>query len=155
PSGSSVGSFGSAAAAKFQYAAEATGAGASIGGFTVDPNTGALTGLAGFPLALPSCQSTTAERTGAYLYATTGAHVLGYGIDPQTGALNPLPGFPVAAGNTGSSLSIDPANQFLYVAHGSDGRITGFELNAETGDLTPMHSSPFAVGSSADFITTF
>ena len=155
PSGSSVSSLAFGASGKFLYAANATAGGAAIDGFTVDPNTGALTDLAGFPLALPSCQSIIAERTGAYLYARTGAHVLGYGIDPQTGALNPLPGFPVAAGNTGSSLSIDPANQFLYVADGSDGRVTGFELNAETGELTPMPSSPFAVGSSADFITTF
>ena len=52
-------------------------------------------------------------------------------------------------------MSIDPANQFLYVANGSAGTVTSFTLNAATGALTPMLGSPFAVGTSADFITTF
>ena len=84
-----------------------------------------------------------------------GANLLGYSIDAQFGALSPLPGFPIAVGANTGSLTIDPTNQFLYVANGSAGTVTGFELNSATGALTPMPGSPFAVGTSADFIAIF
>jgi 6-phosphogluconolactonase (cycloisomerase 2 family) len=52
-------------------------------------------------------------------------------------------------------VSIDPANQFLYVTNRSAGTVTGFRLNAATGELTAMPSSPFAVGNHPDFLATF
>ncbi|MGH7489787.1 MAG: beta-propeller fold lactonase family protein, partial [bacterium] len=107
------------------------------------------------PYPLPSCSFIVADQTGAYLYATTGTSIIGYGIDPNTGALNPLSGFPIAVGANVRSVSIDPTNQFLYVANGSAGTVTSFTLDAATGALTLMPGSPFAVGTSADFITTF
>jgi 6-phosphogluconolactonase len=154
-SGNSVTSlaFGAAAGEGILYAANANGVDATISGFSIDPNTAALTSLPGFPFALPSCNYIAA--TGTYLYATAGTNVLGYSIDPQTGALSPLPGFPVAVGANSDSISIDPTNQFLYVRNGSTGTVIGFELNGATGELTPMPGSPFAVGKSADFFATF
>jgi 6-phosphogluconolactonase (cycloisomerase 2 family) len=139
----------------FLYAANANGVDATISGFSIDPNTAALTSLPGFPFALPSCNYIAADRTGMYLYATAGTNVLGYSIDAQTGALSPLLGFPVAVDANADSISIDPTNQFLYVRNGSAGTVTGFELNAATGGLTAMPGSPFAVGKAADFIETF
>jgi 6-phosphogluconolactonase (cycloisomerase 2 family) len=152
-SGSSVTSLAFGAAAV--YAANANGVDATISGFSIDPNTAALTSLPGFPFALPSCNYIAADRTDTYLYATAGTNVLGYSIDAQTGALSPLPGFPVAVGANADSISIDPTNQFLYVRNGSAGTVIGFELNAATGELTLMPGSPFAVGKSADFFATF
>ncbi len=156
-SGSSVTSlaFGAAAGEGVLYAANANGVGATISGFSIDPNTAALTSLPGFPFALPSCNYIATDQTSTYLYATAGTNVLGYSIDRQTGALSPLPGFPVAVGANADSISIDPTNQFLYVRNGSAGTVIGFELNAATGELTPMPGSPFAVGKSADFFATF
>ena len=61
----------------------------------------------------------------------------------------------MAVGSNVRSVSIDPANQFLYVANGSTGTVTSFTLNAATGALTPMPGSPFDVGASADFFATF
>ncbi|MEP6884864.1 MAG: beta-propeller fold lactonase family protein [Gammaproteobacteria bacterium] len=141
----------------FLYAANATGAAATISGFSSYEPGGAagLTPLPGFPYAVPSCSYIVADQTGAYLYATAGTNLLGYSIDAQTGALSPLPGFPVAVGATADSVSIDPTNQFLYVRNGSVGTITGFELNGATGALSPMPGSPFAVSKTADFIATF
>ena len=170
PSGSSVSSLAFGAGGKFLYAADASGSTAGIYGFTikpfgfinpdpqtviVDPSSGALTSLPGFPYKLPTCNFVVADQTGTYLYATTGTDLRGYSIDVLTGALTALSGFPIAVGADVRSVSIDPANQFLYVANGSAGTVTGFQLDAATGALSPMPSSPFAVGTSADFFATF
>jgi 6-phosphogluconolactonase (cycloisomerase 2 family) len=153
PSGSSVTSF--AYGKGFLYAANANGLDATISGYSIDTNTGALSGLANFPLALRSCDAIAADQTGAYLYAAAGTNLLGYSIDARTGSLSPLSGFPVAVGADADSISIDPTNQFLYVRNGSAGTVRGFLLDAATGALAPMPGSPFAVGKSADFIATF
>ena len=145
----------SAASGGFLYSANAVGSSADIYGFSVDPSSGVLTSLAGFPFQLPLCNYIITDHTGSRLYATAGTNVFGFGIDPQTGALSPLPGLPVAMGVDADSMSIDPANQFLYVTNATAGSVAGFKLNATTGPLTPMPGSPFTVGTSADFITTF
>ena len=139
----------------FLYAANASGGAAAINGYSVTPNTGALISLTGFPYPLPSCTFIVTDQTHTYLYATAGTDLSGFSMDQQTGALSPLSGFPVAIGASATSVSIDPTNRFLYVAHGSTGTVTGFDLNAATGALTPMPGSPFSVGSSTDFIATF
>jgi 6-phosphogluconolactonase (cycloisomerase 2 family) len=156
PSGGSVSSlaFGGPFDA-FLYAASATGNTAAIYGFGVDPNNGALTILAGSPYSLPSCKFIVADQTGTYLYATTGTDLLGYSIDALTGAPTLLSGFPITVGAEVRSVSVDPTNQFLYVANGSAGTVTSYTLNAATGALTLMPGSPFAVGTSADYIATF
>jgi|GEM_PF-294577 len=142
------------------YAANASGSAASIMGYSIHPNIGdghdgALTPLAGFPYDLPSCSYIVADQTGAYLYATAGTNVFGFSIDKKTGALSPLPGSPIAVGDTADSLSIDPANQYLYATNRSAGKVMGFRLNAATGELTAMPGSPFAVSRPADFVATF
>jgi 6-phosphogluconolactonase len=142
------------------YAAIASGGTARIMGFSIHPpmgdaNDGALTSLSGFPYDLPSCNYIVADQTGAYLYASAGTKVFGFSIDKQTGALSSLPGSPFAVGGTADSVSIDPANQFLYVTNRSAGTVTGFKLNAATGELTAMPSSPFAAGNHPDFLATF
>jgi 6-phosphogluconolactonase (cycloisomerase 2 family) len=152
-SGSSVSSlaFGS----RFLYAANASGANATLSAFAIDPNSAALTGVAGFPMALPFCNYVATDRTGKYLYATVGTTLSGYSINAQTGALGLLPGFPLNVGARADSITIDPANQFLYVRSGSAGTVTGFQLNAATGALTLIPGSPFVVGRTTDFIATF
>ncbi len=97
----------------------------------------------------------TADQTGAYLYVTSGASIVGYAIDATTGALTPLPGFPVATGANAYSITIDPTNQFLYVADDGAAHVSGFTLDASTGALTPMSGSPFPAGNHPAFIATF
>jgi len=155
PSSGGVSVFTLGGDGQFLYAAIASGGAATIVGFNVDPNTGALASLPGVPLALPSCRYIVADQAGAYLYAAGGTNVFGYRIDQKTGALDPLPGFPVGVGAEADTLSVDPTNQFLYVANSSARTVTGFALDAATGALTPTPGSPFAVGSSADLIATF
>jgi 6-phosphogluconolactonase (cycloisomerase 2 family) len=154
-SGSSVTSLAFGAEGAFLYAADANGSTAAIFGFLVDRLSGALSPLSGSPLALPLCNDVVTDQTGTYLYATTGTDLLGYSIDALTGTLTLLPGFPIAVGADVRSVSIDPTNQFLYVANGSAGTVTSYTLNAVTGALTLMPGSPFAVGTAADYIATF
>jgi YVTN family beta-propeller protein len=159
PSGHSVSSLAFGATDKFLYAADANGNAAAIYGFSIDSSgsstRGALATLPGSPYPLPSCTFIVTDQTGSFLYATTDAGLLGYSINATTGALTSLSGFPIAVGVNVRSLSIDPANQFLYVANGSAGTVTSYTLNAATGALTPMLGSPFAEGTSADYIATF
>ena len=126
----------------------------SISGFSVDADTGALAPLSGSPFPLPVSHYIATDRTGAYLYVTSGANVVGYRIDATTGALTELPGFPVAAGGNAYSISIDPTNQFLYVADDGAAHVSGFSLDASTGALTPMAGSPFPAGNHPEFIAT-
>ena len=76
-----------------------------------------MTPLSGSPFPLPVSHYIATDQTGAYLYVTTGTNIVGYAIDATTGALTPLPGFPVSAGANAYSITIDPTNQFVYVAN--------------------------------------
>jgi 6-phosphogluconolactonase (cycloisomerase 2 family) len=141
-------------AGKFLYSANPDATNASISGFSIDPTTGALSSLSGSPFSLPVSHYMATDQTGAYLYVTSGASIVGYAIDATTGALTALPGFPVAAGANAYSITVDPTNQFLYVANDGAANVTGFKLNASTGALTPMAGSPFPAGHHPDFIVT-
>jgi 6-phosphogluconolactonase (cycloisomerase 2 family) len=143
------------ASGKFLYSANPDATNRSISGFSIDQYTGALSPLGGSPFQLPVSHYIATDQTGAYLYVTSGPNVLGYGIDATTGALTALPGFPVATGANAYSITVDPTNQFLYVANDGAANISGFRLDASTGALTPMAGSPFPAGNHPDFVTVF
>jgi 6-phosphogluconolactonase len=143
----------------FLYTANPDATNPSISGFSVDSTTQALSPLSGTPFALPVSQYIATETTGShlssYLYVTSGAGILGYASDIATGALTALPGFPVATGANAYAITIDPYNQFLYVANDGAGNISGFKLDASTGALTLMAGSPFPAGKHPEFIAMF
>jgi 6-phosphogluconolactonase (cycloisomerase 2 family) len=143
------------ASGKFLYSANFDGAHSTISGFSVDSATGALTPLAGSPFQLAASNYIATDNTGAYLYVTSGASVVGYRIDATTGLLTALGGFPVSVGANAYSVSVDPTNQFLYVANDGAASISGFVLDAATGGLSAIAGSPFAAGMLPDFIATF
>jgi 6-phosphogluconolactonase len=155
PAGGNPLSLALGAGGKFLYAANPDATHPSISGFSIDPATGALSPLSGSPFPLPVSHYIATDQNGAYLYVTTGATIVGYAIDTNTGALTALPGFPVSAGVNAYSLSIDPTNQFLYVANDGAANVSAFRLDAATGSLTPITGSPFAAGYHPDFIATF
>ena len=155
PAGGNPLSLAFGAGGMFLYTANPDATHPSISGFTSDPYTGALAPLSGSPFPLPVSHYIATDQTGAYLYVTAGANVVGYGIDATTGALTPLPGFPLATGANAYSITIDPTNQFLYVADDGAAHVSGFTLDASTGALTPMSGSPFPAGTHPQFIATF
>ena len=154
PAGGNPLSLAVGAGGRFLYSANPDAKNPSISGFNID-QTGALTPLPGSPLPLPVSHYIATDQTGAYLYVTSGASIVGYAIDSNTGALTALSGFPVAAGTNAYSITIDPSNQFLYVANDGAASISGFRRDATTGALTPMVGSPFPAGNHPQFIATF
>jgi 6-phosphogluconolactonase len=150
-----VGGLYSGNGGKFLYTANPDVTNPSISGFSIDPTSGALSPLSGSPFPLLVSHYIATDQTGAYLYVTSGANIVGYAIDAMTGALTALPGFPVAAGANAYSITVDPANQFLYVANDGAANIAGFSLDASTGALIPMSGAPFPAGNHPEFIATF
>jgi 6-phosphogluconolactonase (cycloisomerase 2 family) len=155
PAGGNPLSLAVGAGGKFLYTANPDVTSPSISGFSIDPTSGVLSPLSGSPFPLPVSHYMATDQTGAYLYVTTRTSIVGYAIDATTGALTALPGFPVAAGADAYSITIDPANQFLYVANDGAANISGFRLDASTGALTPMADSPFPAGNHPEFIKMF
>ena len=155
PAGGNPFSLAFGAGGMFLYTANPDATHPSISGFSVDPASGVLAPLTGSPFPLPVSHYIATDQTGAYLYVTSGAGIVGYGVEATTGALTALPGFPVAAGANAYAITIDPTNQFLYVADDGAANITGFKLDASTGALTPMSGSPFPAGDQPVFITAF
>jgi len=155
PAGGNPLSLAVGASGKFLYSANPDATSPSISGFSIDPTSGALSPLSGSPFPLPVSHYMATDQTGAYLYVTSGASIVGYAIDATTGALTALPGFPVAAGANAYSVSIDPLNQFLYVANDGAANVSAFRLDAATGSLTPITGSPFSAGNHPAFIAAF
>jgi 6-phosphogluconolactonase len=142
------------ASGKFLYTANPGGTNPSISGFTLD-SRGTLTPLSGSPFPAAVSSNIAADPFGYYLFFTTGASVVGYGIDPTTGLLTALSGLPLVPGANAHSITLDPTNQFLYVANNSSANVSGFRFDASTyGSLTPIPGSPFAAGNSPDSLTT-
>ncbi len=78
-------------------------------------------------------------------------NVSAYTMADTTGVLTPMPGSPLAPGTSPSSLSIDPAGRFAYVANVFT--ISGFTIDATSGALTAMAGSPFPAGITPASIT--
>jgi 6-phosphogluconolactonase len=154
PAGANPISLALGATGRFLYSANPDATNPSISGFSVDLGSGVLTPLSGSPFPLAVSHDIATDRAGAYRYVTTGASIVGYGIDATTGAPIALAGFPVSAGASAYSVSIDPTNQFLYVANDGTTNVSGFRLEASTGALTPMSGSPFPAGNRPDFLET-
>jgi 6-phosphogluconolactonase len=155
PAGGNPLSLALGAGGNFLYSANPDATNPSISGFSIDPNTGALSPLSGSPFRLPVSHYIATDQTGTYLYVTSGTSVVGYGIGATTGALTPLPGFPVAAGANAYSITIDPTGRFLYVADDGAAHVSGFTLDPLTGALTPMAGPPFPAGIRPDFLATY
>ena len=87
----------------------------NISAFRINPNTGALTPVAGSPFAAGDVpDSITVNPAGTFAYVTNGGTVgngtvSAYRINPATGALTPVAGNPFAAGRYPDAVSVNPA----------------------------------------------
>jgi len=116
----------------------------NIGGFTVDPGTGALTSIPESPFGGSNPFGIAVDPSGRYFYAAdyySGLRV--YSIDSSTGALTEIQGSPFSTEWGPIALSIDPAGRLLYVLNSSSASISGYSLESATGVPTPIQSSPF------------
>jgi 6-phosphogluconolactonase (cycloisomerase 2 family) len=124
----------------------------NIGGFSVDPNTGALTTITGAPFAASSPYGIGVDPSGRFLYAAdynTGLRV--YSIDSTTGSLTEMQGSPFATEFGPIALSIDPSGRLLYVLNSASASVSGYSLDTATGRPTPLQSSPFLATTAAGY----
>ena len=135
--------------------------------FQVNATSGALTGVANSPFALPGAVTANlfadfgaVHTNGRFLYVTalannntTNGNVYGFSIDPTSGVLTSLSGSPFAAGLNPFGIDVDSIDNFLYVVNagpvggtrppGIDGNIMAYRIDPSAGNLTPIEGSPF------------
>lgn len=79
-------------------------------------------------------------------------------VNEATGSLFPVTGFPIASGGNGVTgtqselLTIDRANNRLYVINKGSNTVSAFTINTSTGALSAMPFSPFTVVANAQTI---
>jgi 6-phosphogluconolactonase (cycloisomerase 2 family) len=132
--------------AKFAYTANEKSA--NLSGFAVDPSTGVLTPLAGFPIAsgtnpIFAIHDPLNQFVIVADIATNLVRV--YGINSSTGMLTEVPPSPYVVGQEPRQLAIDPTGKFVYVASQSVNNVAAFSMST-SGVLTPVPGSPFATG---------
>ena len=92
------------------------------------------------------------DPSGRFLYMAIGVgplnlgEVFAYAINPATGALTAVTGSPFQWDAIPTSITIDPAGEFLYTANGGSNNVSAYSINTTTGALTEVTGSPFASG---------
>jgi 6-phosphogluconolactonase (cycloisomerase 2 family) len=113
----------------------------SVAGFSVDPNTGALTPVPGSPFPGVNLPAGVAQFQN-FLFAGNGDQTISvFNITQSTGALTPVSGSPFSTGTLPGSLVV--AGQTLYVPQAGGSGIVALSINPSTGALTPLSGSPF------------
>lgn len=128
--------------------------GRSLSGYSVDPSTGALTPLSGFPLAVgANPEYVTHDPQNRFLIMSDiGANMLHvYAINATTGALTEVSPSPYNTMIESEMVVVDPSGThvYLYRTGGSvfypgvsGNQIAAFNLSS-TGVLSPVSGSPF------------
>jgi 6-phosphogluconolactonase len=128
----------------------ADSSGNEISGFSIDPNNGTLSPIAGSPFTFMNNSSPfgiTFNTSGELLYTALGsaASIAALSIN-TTGGLSQISGSPFKAQMSPSSLAIDPAGKFLYVSNKQLGSISVFTIDSSTGALKEVSGSPVVGG---------
>jgi DNA-binding beta-propeller fold protein YncE len=139
---------------RFAYVMSYDGQG--IAAFSISGTTGALTALAGPPVAVgrePECIAV--DPTGRFVYVTNtlDRNISAFAIDGPSGALTEVPGSPFVAPPVWEThypvwIAIHPAGRFAYVTNGGSNSISSFSIDAATGALAPVTGAPFYLGPS-------
>ncbi len=142
---------------------------AGVGAYAFDPETGAVSALAGSPYpAGQRTRSIVLHPNGRLLYALNAYSndLSAYAVEPRTGALKALPGFPVRVGEMGQidylaqqmqdvpdsagglpyHLTADPAGRFLFITNAASANISVFRVDAGSGAVVEVPGSPFFTG---------
>jgi 6-phosphogluconolactonase (cycloisomerase 2 family) len=114
--------------------------------FQINPTTGALTELAGSPVANPAHEGLGVRiaPNGKHLYvnAPDVSEIVAYTINTTTGKLTKVTGSPFKVGGEDDFMDIDATGKFIYTATGNT--VTRFHINSTTGVLTRVPGSPYS-----------
>ena len=115
----------------------------SISEFTITDATGALTAVAGSPLADSNGpQVVAASANGKFVYTgNSNGTISEYKITATTGALTLITGSPIKGLGDPVSLAIDPTSSFLLVADHTNKSLLSYAINPNTGVLTLQSTS--------------
>jgi 6-phosphogluconolactonase (cycloisomerase 2 family) len=127
---------------KFAYATNQ--ADKTISEWTINAATGALTAVAGSPLAdTHGPQLIAATPTGAFVYTGNADNSISeYSVNASTGALTLIAGSPITGFGSVSALVVDPTSSFMLVLDSTNQVLDSYTINATTGALTFLASSP-------------
>lgn len=111
--------------------------GTLLEGFAMDPPTGALSALPGFPMNSVPDGYPSLSPTGEYLYVSGESDVDGFRVDGSNGALTRLSGFPISVNGmtNAQTQKFSPNGRFLYVVDKDTDQVFIFTHNAATGAL--------------------
>ncbi len=124
-----------------------------LSGYSVDPDSGALTPLAGFPLVsgLNPTFITHDSENKFVVVADIAANMLHvYAVDASTGALSESAPSPYQVDREPRALGWNPAGDVLYVAYQGENEVGAFSF-ASDGALTAVPGSPFPTGGTSNF----
>ena len=147
---------GAAASAPFLYAMrQGTGGANQIFCFRLDPATGVLTPVPGFPVATggtggPARFEQLVVGGGRLFVLNDGSNTLSaFAVNFVTGALTPLPFSPVGLGSgSWKAMAVHPTGSPLLLGDTVTSSLASFVVTAST--FTPASGSPFAMGVVSD-----
>jgi 6-phosphogluconolactonase (cycloisomerase 2 family) len=113
----------------------------SISEFTINDSTGALTAVAGSPLADSNGpQAVAASPNDKFLYtANSNGSISEYKVG-STGALTKVSGSPLTGLGNPVSLVVDPTSGFLLVVDQTNKALSSYTINSSTGALSLLNS---------------
>lgn len=126
----------------------------TIGGYTINQSTGALTIIANTSVDFNSQPNSLAiDPTGRFLYTTNTSldDISQFSINQSTGALTSITS-DIAAGDNPIGIVVDPSGRFVYACNSNDGTISQYSINQSTGALTSI-TTAIASGSGVRQIT--
>jgi len=91
------------------------------------------------------------DSTGCFMYiADSGlssqGYIYAYAVNSITGALTYINTLTAGAGSI--SLSIEPANKYVYVSNYNNDTVSAYSISSTTGNLTEISGSPFVAAGS-------
>ena len=149
-------------AGKFIYVTNRRAADVSgdVSAYAIDPQSGALTPVAGSPFAAgtdPTGVAITPDGKFAYVTNKFNAQrhgldgdVSAFAIDATSGALKAVPGSPFATGRFPTGVAITPNGKFAYVPAWQSDSVSAYAIDPHTGALEKVQGSPFAGGGGGD-----
>jgi 6-phosphogluconolactonase (cycloisomerase 2 family) len=134
------------------FAYVSNGSDGTLSAYSRDASTGALTVLAGSPIAVTGAVGLSEikfDQSGKFLYVVSNAGsqgIYGFAVNPTDGTLTALNGGAAFATGSGPlSLTFDASGAYLYVANVTGNSVSGYAVNAATGALTPLSGSPYTI----------
>jgi|ERR1022692_3828794 6-phosphogluconolactonase len=121
--------------------------------YTLNASTGVLTPMT--PAAVPPGGSpfdVTVDPSGKFAYvpdaySQPNNFVSQYTVDSVTGVLTPNTPNAVSAGDSPTSVAVDPSSKFAYVVNRNAETVSMFTIDPSTGNLTPNNPATITAGS--------